>query len=340
MNNKISLIFATALLLFGGSAVASKKDVRIGSMPDLQFVDTFNGGDTVTLSFVDAAPFIYNGEKYIDFSPATWKFLHDEMLWRYQRMVDDRTARAAINRMDEHRRPISKNPPLMGIMRTAADCYMSPRVYQMCLDSLVAFSRAMAEAGKIYKTDYFRTIRWENNMHLREPHYLEPQQSEYLAYINPLKMDKNPVCMTDEMDFVDYNPAEFVVFRYMDCKEAEPWIKADMKAKYRFFAHVLKDEQSGKLVQTSTADELKLSEQVWAFFTEVLDGLNAPGNRLHYPAESWTSDPLEAERMAREFFLAYNRGHSSKVLKKNGKPKGFYNPSPDPYSDGSFYYRN
>lgn len=339
MTKNALISFMTALLLFGGSAVASKKDAKINSMPDLQFVDVFNGGDTVSLSFVDAAPFIYEGEKWIDFSPATWKFLHDEMLWRYQRMVDDRTARAAINRMDEHRRPISKNPPLMGIMRTANDCYMSERVYQMCLDSLVAFSQSMAEAGKIHKTDYFRVTRWENNMHLREPHYLEPQQKEYLAYINPLKMDKKPVCMTDTMGLVDYNPAEFVVYRYMDCKAAEPWIKADMVAKYRFFAHVLKNAD-GKLVQTSTADELRLSPQVWAFFTEVLDGLNAPGSRVHYPADSWTDDPAEAERMAREFFLAYNRGHSSKVLKKNGSPKSFYNPSPDRYVDGSYYYRN
>lgn len=336
---KIHIIFATALLLIGGSAVASKKNSAIQSLPDLQYVDVFNGGDTVMLSFVNAAPFIYEGDKWVDFSPATWKFLHDEMLWRYQRMVDDRTARVAINRMDEFRRQISKNPPLIGILRTAGDCYMSERVYQLLSDSLTAFSQSLAAAGKIHHTDYFRVTRWESTMHLRESQYLEPQQVEYLPYINPLKMDKKPVCMTDTMGYVDYDPSKFVVYRYMDCKEAEPWIKADMLAKYRFFAHVLKDAD-GRLVQTSTAGELNLSPQVWAFFTEVLDGLNAPGSRVYYPADSWTDDPNEAERMAREFFLAYNRGHSSKVLKKNGKPKSFYNPSPDCYVDGTYYYKN
>lgn len=327
---KIARIVALSLTMVAVASASAAPKAKVKKIPDVVFFDRF-AGDTVTMAYEDAAPFIYEKDKFMELNTATLKFLTDEMLLRYQTVTDDCIRRAAFNRMKEFRRPISSNPPLLGIRRSAQDCYMSQDLYTYLTDSLIAYSRELAEAGKIKSTDLFRTTRWESTMYLREPRYLEPVPADYQVFLLPLKINKTPICIDDTMGFVDYKPEEFRIYRFMDVKAAEPWIEADMVAKYRFFAHVVRNSD-GLLVQTSDAEALHLSPEVFGFFTRVLEGLNDPSTRVHSPAADWTDNPDQAEKMAREFFLAKNRGHSSKIYNGKGKLKKFYDPSPSPYS--------
>lgn len=335
----LHIIVVTVLLLLGGSTVSAKKQTEgsIRRIPDVVFFDSFTG-DSVAVEYPYAASYIYENERYVDFNTAVSKFLYDEMLQRFQTVTDDAMRRVAFNRMREFLRKVNSNPPLVGMVRLAKDMYLSDRVYMMLNDSLVAYNQELAAASAIKTHDYFRLTRWESTMYLREPHYLDAGATEVQTYLSRLKMVKTPVCIEDTLGVVDYDPTAFVTYHFVDTKQVEPWMIADMVAKYRFFSHVLKDEQTGKLVCTATQEELRLADRPWTFLAEVLDGLNDPGARVHYPTEAWTSDPEEAERMAREFFLAKNRGHSAKIYNNKGKRKKFYDPVDPGYGTSKYNY--
>lgn len=338
MKFKLSLL-ALAFLLFSGSAsAANRKDpASIKKIPDVVYYDAFEE-DSVTVEYQYAASHLYETYRYVDFNPAVSKFIYDEMLQRYQTMTDEAMRRAAFNRMREFLRRVSVSPPRVGMVRQAQDLYISDRVYRMLNDSLAAYNLELAAASKVNGRDYFRLIQWENTMTIRQPHYLDAGSVHYQVYLSRLKMNSKPVCIEDTMGVVDYDPAKYVLHYFADMKAIEPWFITDMIAKYRYFSNVIKDEQAGKLVCTASAADMRMTELVKQFFDEVLEGLNDPSARVYYPVDSWTSDPVEAERISREFFLAKNRGHSSKIYSRGGKLKKFYDP---PGRDGvSPYYYN
>lgn len=335
----IKRIGLTALL-----AVASAIE-GFASLPMLTF---FNGGDSLVASFDDAPRILYDNGWYVDYNAATDKFLSDEGLGRYRSVKDDVLARVAMSRMFMTSKLTSLDP-LQVTMTTfnPADLNMSPRVYIQMKELLAMLNRTVADgvadmltATALDEEHAFRDfgILCKDN-DIWEKDALNPGTYAELSFTEPLPRDKGPQnILADTLGLIDYNPWRYSYNPLMPPARELDWIIKDMTAKYRFFAHVVRSPE-GKLVQTSTADDLRLSPVVWDFFSSVLDGLNEQSPRVNDPVAAWTSSPEEAERMAREFFMAKNRGLASRVFDKKGKLKRRLEPTKPTSRPSRFEYR-
>ena len=313
--------------------------------PMLTFV---NEGDTVKATFDDAPRMLYDREWFVDYISATDKLLADEGLGQYRSIEDDVLARVAISRMFMNSR-LSSLEPLQVTMDTPrpADLRMSGRVYRQMMEMLAMLNRGVADEvnDRISPTAMaeehaFRDfgIMCRDN-HIWEKEALNPSAYVKLSFTEGLPKDKGPQnILEDTLGVISYNPWRYAYNPLMPAERELDWYIKDMTAKYRFFSHVVRNAE-GQLQQTSTAEELRLSPEVWSFLTEALAGLNEQTDRMNDPIAAWTDNPAEAERMAREFFMAKNRGAASRIFDKKGKLRKRLEPTKPTSRPTRFEYR-
>lgn len=327
--------------LIGIGCVAAKGP----AFPVLTFV---NEGDTVRATYDDAPRMLYDANWFVDYNSATDKLLADEGLGQYRSIEDDVLARVAISRMFMNSR-LSSLEPLMVTMQTSrpADLQMSPRVYLQMSEMLAMLNRAVADEvddrispSAMDEEHAFRDfgIMCRDN-DIWEKEALNPSAYVKLSFTEGLPKDKGPQnILEDTLGVIDYNPWRYAYNPLMPPARELDWFINDMTAKYRFFSHVIRTPE-GQLVQTSTADDLRLSPAVWFFLTEALKGLNEQTDRMNDPIAAWTDSPEEAERMSREFFMAKNRGASSRIFDKKGKLQRRLEPTKPTSRPTRFEYR-
>lgn len=315
------------------------------TFPMLTFI---NGEDTVKATYDDAPRILYDREWFVDYNAATDKLLSDEGLGQYRSIEDDVLARVAISRMFMNSR-LASLEPLQVMMDTyrPADLRMSPEVYLQMKEMLAMLNRAVADEVNdrlsptaMDEEHAFRDfgIMCRDN-HIWEKEALNPSAYVKLSFTEGLPKDKGPKnILEDTLGIIDYNPWRYAYNPLMPTERELEWYLKDMTAKCRFFSHVIRTPE-GQLKQTSTPDELRLSPQVWAFLTEALEGLNEPTDRMNDPIAAWTDNPAEAERMAREFFMAKNRGAASQIFDKKGKLKRRLEPTKPTSRPTRFEYR-
>lgn len=335
MKRYISLIFLSFAAVFPAFA----------ALPALTFV---NGADTLTLTYDDAPRILYDRQWPVDYNTATDKFLSDEGLGRYRSVKDDVLARVAMSRMFMNS-GLTSLEPLQVTMTTIypSDLNMSPRVYLQMKELLAMLNRTVSDgvADKLAPTAMdeehafrdFGILCKDND--IWEKRALNPGTYAELSFTESLPRDKGPQnFLEDTLGVIDYNPWRYAYNPLMPPARELTWFLSDMTAKYRFFSHVVRSPE-GRLVQTATADALRLSPRVWDFFEQVIDGLNEDTPRVNNPAADWASTPDEAERMAREFFMAKNRGESSRLFDKKGRLKRRLEPTKPTSRPSRFEYR-
>lgn len=315
------------------------------TFPMLTFV---NDEDKVQATYDDAPRILYDREWFVDYNSATDKLLADEGLGQYRSIEDDVLARVAISRMFMNSRLTSLDPLQVTLdSPRPADLRMSPRVYLQIMEMLAMLNRAVADEvndrlspSAMDEEHAFRDfgIMCRDN-HIWEKEALNPSAYVKLSFTEGLPKDKGPQnILEDTLGVISYNPWRYAYNPLMPPERELEWFLQDMTAKYRFFSHVVRTPE-GRLEQTSTADELRLSPQVWYFLTEALAGLNEQTSRMNDPIAAWADNPEEAERMAREFFMAKNRGASSRIFDKKGNLKRRLEPTKPTSRPTRFEYR-
>lgn len=330
----------TLIFLAGSLSLAAKND-----LPMLTFV---NDGDTVIATYDDAPRILYDRNWPIDYNASVDKFLSDEGLGRYRSVKDDVLARVAISRMFLDSKLTSIEPPVVTLRSiNPAELNMSPEVWQQMRQMQAMLSRTVADAvddmiapPAMAEEHAFRSfILLCHDRDIWEKEALNPGVYAKLSFTDPLPKDKGPQnILPDTLGVIDYNPWYYAYNPLMPPSRELQWYINDMTAKYRFFSHVIRNPE-GKLVQTSTARDLKLSPTVWTYLTDVLAGLNEDTPRMNNPAADWATTPEEAERMAREFFMAKNRGASSRIFDKKGNLQKRLEPTKPTSRPTRFEYR-
>lgn len=315
------------------------------SLPTLTFVCD---GDSIVTTFDDAPRILYDRNWPVDYNAATDKFLSDEGLGRYRSIKDDVLARIAISRMFMNSKLVSVDPPQV-IISVSHPSYlnMSPGVFRQMGEMMAMLNRTVSDAvadqlsptamAEEHAFRDFALVCKDNDIWEKEA--LNPSAYVKLSFSEPLPKDKGPLnLLTDTLGVISYNPWRYAYNPLMPAGRELDWYVRDMTAKYRFFSHVIRNPE-GKLIQTSTANALELAPQVWDFLTEVLAGLNEDTPRMNNPAADWTTTPAEAERMAREFFMAKNRGASSRIFDSKGRLKKRLEPTKPTSRPTRFEYR-
>ncbi|MDE6261794.1 MAG: hypothetical protein K2M09_00625, partial [Muribaculaceae bacterium] len=229
------------------------------ALPMLTFV---NEGDTVKATFDDAPRMLYDREWFVDYNSATDKLLADEGLGQYRSIEDDVLARVAISRMFMNSR-LSSLEPLQVTMDTPrpSDLRMSGRVYRQMMEMLAMLNRGVADEvnDRISPTAMaeehaFRDfgIMCRDN-HIWEKEALNPSAYVKLSFTEGLPKDKGPQnILEDTLGVISYNPWRYAYNPLMPAERELDWYIKDMTAKYRFFSHVVRNNE-GQLTQTSTA---------------------------------------------------------------------------------------
>ncbi len=332
----------TILLTFLAGALS------LGAKTNLPMLTFVNDGDTVVATYDNAPRILYDRNWYVDYNAAVDKFLSDEGLGRYRSVKDDVLARVAVSRMFMNSKLVSVEPPEV-IISVSHPSYldMSPEVYRQMGEMMAMMNRSVSDAvndqlsptamAEEHAFRDFALLCKDNDIWEKEA--LNPSTYVKLSFTEPLPKDKGPQnILADTLGVIDYNPWRYAYNPLMPPERELQWYINDMTAKYRFFSHVIRNSE-GKLIQTSTAQDLMLAPAVWNYMIEVLDGLNEDTPRLNNPAAEWASTPEDAERMAREFFMAKNRGASSRVFDKKGNLQKRLEPTKPTSRPTRFEYR-
>lgn len=313
-------LFVMGLLAVSLSAVAK--------LPKLTFISET---DTIEASYDDAPRILYDRYWSVDYNAAVDKFLSDEGLGRYRSVADDVLARIAVSRMFLNSGVVDRDPWRVDMVAdSGTEIMVSPRVFRQLKELMAMINRSVNDRIDFQHSsrdhDKASAIRdlsvVSSRREIWEKEALDPDIYAETSFTYPLASPQgDPQLLPDTITgIIDYNPWRYAFNERMPVERELSWWLNDMTAKSRFFGHVTRNEQ-GILVQNSTAEALGLSPRVWQFFTEVLDGLNAPTPRVNNPAEAWTSNPAEAKAKAEAFFLDKNRGGSVRVFKRNGEPR-------------------
>lgn len=333
--------FLVSAMCLTGILAASAK------LPILKFV---NATDSVVATYDDAARRLYAKQWPIDYNPAVDKFLSDEGLARYRSVTDDVKARVAISRAFLNSLIVEDGDSLYidMLVSDGRDLGLSNRVFMQMKELMALLSRDIYDRAT-FRTDMpksdiemgFRQMKgiiddeivWEKIV-------LDPDMYAELSFTNPMPAAQGkPAMLADTISgVIDYNPWHYALNEYMPVSRELDWWLCDMTAKSRFFGNVIRNQQ-GELIQTSTAEALRLSPRVWEFFMEVLDGLNEPTRRINSLADTWPTNKSEAKAKAEAFFLDKNRGGSMRIFKKDGTPRNHTERLKNSVRPSAFDYR-